>query len=135
VIVLEGLAATVEGVAVRFDRDPEVAPEEVDLAAGNRDIDLGRGEIVPTAEPQEDLLELAAGLLAARLQPGAQALDLRLADHPPHLRRRGERLQVGDRSRRVRHRDLASLGDHLGGEGRTAMNPNVLPRLPAGHAG
>lgn len=84
-VVLEGDLAAVEAVGVGFDRHPEIAPDEVDLALADRDVDIGWGNPVPAAEGQEDLLELAAGLLASRLQAGGQASELRLSDCSPEF--------------------------------------------------
>jgi hypothetical protein len=51
----------VEGIAIGFGDEASVAPEEVDLQAADQDVDLRRGDAVAAAEPQEEVLELAAG--------------------------------------------------------------------------
>jgi len=51
----------VSGRAVGLDDQALLAPDEVTLVALDVHVHLGAGEVVPVAEGQEDLLELAAG--------------------------------------------------------------------------
>jgi hypothetical protein len=84
VVVLEGGRAAVVPVAVRFDDQAAVAPEEVDEVRSDPHVHLRRGKPVSFAQPKEEVLQLAAGSLGY-LDPGRQAQDLRLPDRPTDL--------------------------------------------------
>ncbi len=60
-IVLKGHFASVIEVAVGFDHEPLLPPEEVDEIGTDANVDLGRRQTVAAAEPQEVSLQVAAG--------------------------------------------------------------------------
>lgn len=62
-IVLECIPSTVVSVAVGFDDQTLIGPEEVDLERANPHVDLRRREAMQSAEPQKHALELAAGAI------------------------------------------------------------------------
>ena len=64
-IALEGRPARMRVVAVDLHHEAPLAPEEVDLVAGDHGIDLGSREAGVGDEREESLLELAAGDLGA----------------------------------------------------------------------
>lgn len=80
VVVLEGGGAAVVAVAVGFGDDSLPAPEEVDLARADSNVDLGPGQPVARAEPEEEVLQLTPRPLARLREPDRQSEHLCLAD-------------------------------------------------------
>ncbi len=97
---LEGDPAAVVVVEVGLDRDPLLAPEEIDGPAPHLDVDLRGGKFVAAAQMQEVPLEVAARPVGFDLPPQRQLLELRLANCPPPLPTGDRSLQVGDGSGR-----------------------------------
>ena len=60
-IVFERRSSAMVSVAIGLDDQAMAAPEEVDLEAAKPDVYLRRRQVVPLAEAQEGLLQLAAG--------------------------------------------------------------------------
>lgn len=132
-IVLEGLFFAVVDVAVGFDDQSSISPEEVDEIRADWDIDFRRRQSVVTAQFQEVELQIAAGSVIPRpiadcaLIADWQPEDARLPDgstqfirwhsSPPPLR--CSSTQIGNRPHRRRGRDPVAKGhvswdEHVG---------------------
>jgi hypothetical protein len=72
-------------VAVGFDHEPALGPEEVDQVRPDSDVHLGRRQPVAATEAQEVSLEVAAGAVAAVGLLDRQSENVRLADRPAEL--------------------------------------------------
>lgn len=63
-VVAVCLLPAVEPVAIGFDHEPEIPPDEIRLESANADVDVGGRQAMPPADPQEVALEVTAGAVA-----------------------------------------------------------------------
>jgi hypothetical protein len=124
-VVAKGLAAPVVAIAIGLDSKPTVAPEKVDQVAANANVDFGRRQHVPPADPQKVSLQVAASAIAADMLAERQPEYIGLPNRPAPLRLRDNTTNVGDRSRRGGHRDAIATGDMAWEKRRTTMQPNA----------
>lgn len=84
-------------VAIGFDYEAEVAPEEVRLVLADLNIDLRHRKAKSPADPQEVALEVAASAVMADVPAKRQTKHLSLADRSPHLSLRNHSTEINDR--------------------------------------
>lgn len=77
----EGDPPPVEAVAIGFDDQPLLGPNEVGDESSDLDVDLWSRDVVPPAEPEEHELELAACAVACQIRSDRKAEGLSLANH------------------------------------------------------
>jgi hypothetical protein len=110
-VVAMCLLAAVIPVAVGFDYEPEVWPDEIRLVFANLNVDLGHGQPVAPADPQKGALEVTAGAVVVNVLTERQAEHLGLPNHPPHLGLRDSSMEIGDRRRRPGDGDSMTPSD------------------------
>ncbi len=84
VLLKRHFAAVIE-VAVGFDHELPLSPEEVEEVGTDANVDLGGRQPVTTTEPQEVRLQVAAGSNPGVLVADWQAKHVRLADRLAQL--------------------------------------------------
>jgi hypothetical protein len=113
------LPPAVVPVAVGFDYETEIPPDEIRLILANLNVDFGQGQTVSPADPQEVALEVAAGAVVADVLTERQAEHLDLPNRPPHLGLRNSSTEVDDRLGRLSDRYSMTPSD-VGGRKRFA---------------
>jgi hypothetical protein len=96
-VVAECLLSAVVLVAIGFDHEADVAPDEVRLVLADLNIDLRHRKARSPADPQEVALEIAAGAVMADVLAKRQTKHLGLADRSPHLGLRNSSTEINDR--------------------------------------
>jgi hypothetical protein len=96
-VVAECLLAAVVLVAIGFDYEAEVAPEEVRLVLADLNVDLRHRKAKSAADPQEVALEVAASAVVANVFAERQTDHLGLADSSPHFGLRNSSTEINDR--------------------------------------
>lgn len=116
-VILEGCAAAVVVVAIRFHNEHPLTPEEIDEVGTDADVDLRGRQTVTPAESQEVPLEITARAIPIGLLVNWESEHIRLANRSPKFPRtqdpllalrRSDATKVRNRSRRRRNRDAAT---------------------------
>ncbi len=115
------LSPAVVLVAIGFDHEPEIAPDEIRLVVADLNVDFGRGQAVSPADPQEVALEVAAGAVVENAFAERQAEHLGLPNRPSHLGLRNGFTEVDDRLGRLGDRYSMPPSDVGGGKRLAAM--------------
>ncbi len=84
-VVAMCLSTAVVLVAVGFDHEADVPPDEICLVPTKSNVYLRHGHAVSPAGPQEVALEVAAGAVVADVLAERQTEYLCLPNRPPHL--------------------------------------------------
>ena len=84
-VVEERLSAAVVPIAVGFDYEPEIRPDEIRLVLANWNVDLGQRQAVPPADPQKVALEVAASAIAVNVLAERQTENICLPNRPSQL--------------------------------------------------
>jgi hypothetical protein len=79
------LPAAVVPIAVGFDHESEIRPDEIRLVLTNWDVDLRHGQAISPADPQEVALQIAAGAIVTSVLAERQATHICLPNRPSQL--------------------------------------------------
>ena len=79
-VILKCDLSAVVSIAIGFDHEPLVSPEEIDEKGADADIDLGQRNAVTAAEAQEGGLEIATGSIGCVSFVDGQTQHIRLPD-------------------------------------------------------
>ena len=98
-----------EPVAIGLDNQATVPPQEIDDEGADPYVDLGFRQTVAPAEPQEAVLQLAAGGVPVHVPlANIPPEGLGLAHGSPELHRRSDTAQVRQGPSRIGGRDAVS---------------------------
>jgi hypothetical protein len=115
-VVVERLPTAVVLIAIRFNHEPEISPDEIRLILAELNVDLRKRQAVSSADPQEVALEVAAGAVVWNVLTERQAEHLRLPNRPPHLSRGNHATEIEDRLRWPRDGNAATPSHVAGGK-------------------
>jgi hypothetical protein len=126
-VIAERLLATMVLVAVGFDYEPEIPPNEICLVLANLNVDLGHWQAVSPADPQEVALEVAAGAIVVDVIAERQAEHLGLPNRPAKLPGRCHSPQILDCPRRRGYRYVATASEVMGPKGSRSVQTDSIP--------
>lgn len=130
-VVPKGLAPAVIAVAIGFDDQTALAPEEVDQVGPDANVDLGIRQSLTLADPQEIPLEITAGAIVEHVLPSRQSQHICLSNRLAQLPLWNCPTKIGNRPGWRGNRDPVASCGVLSRERGDAMQTNSLSLLPA----